>query len=74
MICVTAAGSLSPETSMILVNSYQLVAQREAMAATRCKQNTILYRAGMTPLTERQWVLLCRTLYHWCYHSEHKHN
>ena len=29
-----AAGSLSPETSMILVNGYQSGAQREATAAT----------------------------------------
>ena len=34
MTCVTAAGSLSPETSVIPVNSYQSGAQRETMAVT----------------------------------------
>ena len=52
--CVTAVDSLSPETSMILVNSYRLnlntgewfwlSAQRKTMAATRCQQNTTFFK------------------------------
>ena len=35
-----------PETSTIPVNSYRSGVQREATAATQCKENTILYRLG----------------------------
>ena len=56
-IYVTAAGSVSPVTSTLPVNGYWLGMQWEATAATGCKQNTLLYFAGLTCLTKRQWVL-----------------
>ena len=52
-IAQTATGSLSPETSMILVDGYWLDhdtdeqlwwgTQRKAMAATQCQQNTTFF-------------------------------
>ena len=35
-------------TSTLPVNSYQSGMQWEAMAATQCQQNTLLYRTGLT--------------------------
>ena len=52
--CVMAVDSLSPETSMILVNNYRLnlntgewfwlSVQRKTMAASRCQQNTTFFK------------------------------
>ena len=47
-LCVTAAGSFSPETSMIPVNGYQLGRRREAMAATR--DDAFYAMSWVTPL------------------------